>query len=304
LHQWNVRRLRPAELTPIDYEQPVIVPSLWFAEGVTSYVDQLLPLAAGIGAETDLLDDLGADLSRYLLTPGRRVQSLRLSSQEAWVKLYRPDAYAADSQISYYLKGAVLALVLDLHLRRHGAALCRVLQELWRSHGRWGRGYREEDLIGAFADHAVDLSTLLPKWLASTEDPPLEDYLEDVGLRLVSECSSQPFMGWQFESNSQAGLKLKRVYRDGPAEQAGLQVGDELLALDHQRLRLVEDLGPLLSADRASSSLELLFCRDGRVRTAVVMPAAPAIERWRLQIDPAAAPGVAQRRACWLSLQP
>jgi predicted metalloprotease with PDZ domain len=304
LHQWNVRRLRPAELTPIDYDQPVIVPSLWFAEGVTSYVDQLLPLAAGIGTESDLLDDLGADLSRYRLTPGRRVQSLRLSSEEAWVKLYRPDPYAADSQISYYLKGAVLTLVLDLHLRRQGAALCRVLQALWRSHGRWGRGYREEDLIGAFADHAADLSTLLPKWLASTEDPPVEDYLADVGLRLVSECSSQRFMGWQFESNPQAGLKLKRVHRDGPAEQAGLQVGDELLALDHQRLRLAEDLGPLLSAETAPSPLELLFCREGRVRGAEVVPAAPAIERWRLQIDPAADPGAAQRRARWLSLQP
>jgi predicted metalloprotease with PDZ domain len=132
----------------------------------------------------------------------------------------------------------------------------------------------------------------------------VEDYLADVGLRLVSECSSQRFMGWQVESNPQAGLKLKRVHRDGPAEQAGLQVGDELLALDHQRLRLADDLGPLLSADTIPSPLELLFCREGRVRGTVVVPAAPAIERWRLQIDPAAAPGAAQRRARWLSLQP
>ncbi len=305
LHQWNVRRLRPAELTPIDYDRAVVVPSLWFAEGVTSYLDQFLPLSAGIGAESDLLDDLGADLSRYLLTPGRRVQSLRQSSQEAWVKLYRQDAHSADNQISYYLKGAVLALVLDLHLRRHGSALCRVLQDLWRSHGRWGRGYREEDLIGVFADHAADLSTLLPNWLASTEDPPLEDYLADVGLRLVSDCSSSRFMGWQVESPSGSGLQLRRVERDGPAEQAGLQVGDELLALDHQRVRLADDLPPLLADHgEAAAPLDLLFCRDGRVRCVEVWPAAPAIERWRLQIDPAAPDVTAARRTRWCSLAP
>jgi predicted metalloprotease with PDZ domain len=122
LHQWNVRRLRPAELTPIDYDRPMVVPSLWFAEGITSYVDQLIPFAAGIGSEATVLEDLGKDLSRYLLTPGRRVQSLRQSSQEAWVKLYRQDAYSADNQISYYLKGAVVAMVLDLHLRRQNSA--------------------------------------------------------------------------------------------------------------------------------------------------------------------------------------
>jgi predicted metalloprotease with PDZ domain len=304
LHQWNVRRLRPAELTPIDYDRPVVVPSLWFAEGVTSYVDQILPLAAGIGTEAELLDDLGADLSRYLLTPGRRVQSLRQSSQEAWVKLYRQDAYSADSQISYYLKGAVLALVLDLHLRRHGSALSQVLRSLWRSHGRWRRGYREEDLIGAFAAHAADLSTLLPKWLTSTEDPAVEHYLADVGLRLVPESSSHRFMGWQLESIPQAGLQLKRVERDGPAEQAGLQVGDELVALDLQRIRRVEDLGLVVGSDATASPLPVLFCRDGRVRSTEVCPRAPGIERWRLQLDPTADPGTAQRRASWLSLEP
>ncbi len=77
LHQWNVRRLRPAELTPYDYSTACIVPTLWFAEGVTSYYDQLLPVCAGLSCEDELFEDLGADLSRYYLTAGRSVQSLR-----------------------------------------------------------------------------------------------------------------------------------------------------------------------------------------------------------------------------------
>ncbi|MFM8660022.1 MAG: M61 family metallopeptidase, partial [Cyanobium sp.] len=179
LHQWNVRRLRPAELVPYDYHQPVVVPSLWFAEGVTSYVDQLLPHAAGISTPEEVLSDLGSDLSRYRLTPGRQVQSLRLSSQEAWVKLYKPDAYSANSQVSYYLKGAVVALLLDLHLRRAGSCLPAVLRQLWRSHGRWGRGYRDADLLLAFSTAAPDLAQLLPGWLEGTDDPDLDGYLVD-----------------------------------------------------------------------------------------------------------------------------
>jgi predicted metalloprotease with PDZ domain len=313
LHRWNVKRLRPAELSPIDYDRAPLVSSLWFAEGITSYLDQLLPVAAGCAGEEELLEDVGADLSRYLLTPGRRVQTLRQSSLEAWVKLYRQDAHSADTQVSYYLKGAVLALVLDLHLRRHGSALTTVLRRLWRTHGRWRRGYREEDLIAAFAEQVPDLAHLLPAWLESTEDPDLDAHLADVGLKLVPEPSPQRSMGWQVEEDPPGSLRLRRVSRDGPAQEGGLAVADELIAIDGQRLRQQDDLAWLLDDARlraeegrtgTTRSLPLLFCRDGRVRTATVRPAPPVPERWRLRIDDAAPAEAAVRRARWLSLEP
>ena len=301
LHQWNVRRLRPAELTPIDYDRATVVPSLWFAEGVTSYYDQLLPLVAGLSEEKDLLEDLGTDLSRYRLTPGRAVQSLRLSSEEAWVKLYRPDPHAVDCQVSYYLKGAVLALVLDLHLRRHGSALAMVLRDLWRSFGVVERGYRWPDLLAAFVAHAADLSTLLPIWLESEEDPPLESYLEDVGLVLSAEISPHPTPGWQLEGRA---TTLARVSRAGAAERAGLQVGDELLALDGHRLRSPEDGRRLLMGCGSAAAVTVLYCRDGLVRQTQLVCEPPGIERWRLCIDAAAAAHTAEARRRWLSLLP
>ncbi len=308
LHQWNVRRLRPAELCPIDYDRPTITTGLWFAEGITSYVDQLLPLAAGLCAEAEVLEDLGADLSRYRLTPGRRVQSLATSSQEAWVKLYRQDAHSIDNQVSYYLKGAVVALVLDLHLRRSGSSLPRVLQGLWRSHGRSGRGYRQEELVQAFAGHAADLSTLLPQWLEATEDPDIDAYLADVGLRLRAEHSTQPWCGWQLEAAAAGGVQLQRVLRHGPAQRAGLQVGDELLALRGRRLRHCDELEALLGgpgpAPAAGEPLELLIARDGLVRSATLVPEAPAVQRWRLEADPEAGTEALERRRRWLELQP
>ncbi len=304
LHQWNVRRLRPAELTPITYERAVVVPSLWFAEGVTSYLDQLLPLAAGLGSEADLLDDLGADLCRYRLTSGRRVQSLVASGEEAWVKLYRQDAHSHDNQISYYLKGAVLSLVLDLHLRRCGSWLGAVLRQLWQSHGRWRRGYQQQDLLAAFADHAPDLSTLLPQWLTSTDDPPIDDYLSDVGLRLVAETGTRPFAGWQVDSQPQAALTLCRVDRDGPAQRAGLMVGDELLAIDGCRVRSEDDLVELLGPVDQPATVEVLLCRDGSVRSLPLQADPPVVVRWRLTSDENPDDAVSERRRRWLELRP
>ncbi len=302
LHQWNVRRLRPLELATYDYDQAVVIPSLWFAEGVTSYLDQLLPLAAGLSGEAELLEDLGADLSRYLLTAGRQVQSLQASSEEAWVKLYLADAHSGSSQVSYYLKGAVLALVLDLRLRQRGYCLPLVLQQLWRSHGAIGRGYRQAELIAAFAAHDPELSELLPQWLNSTEDPPIAAALAVVGLRLQPEISSEPWLGWQLEVTN-AGLFLQRLQRDSPAQLAGLLAGDELLALDGVRLRSPEDLTPLWAAAPWCQPRQLLWVRDGLVRSGEITAAAPAVQRWRLLVDPEAEPASAQRRASWLRLQ-
>jgi predicted metalloprotease with PDZ domain len=301
LHQWNVRRLRPAELTPYDYETPVVIPTLWFAEGVTSYLDLLLPHAAGISSEEEVLKDLGSDLSRYLLTAGRRIQGLRSSSEEAWVKLYLADEHSANCQVSYYLKGAVLALVLDLQLRASGHGLPAVLRDLWRSHGCIGRGYSESDLLAAFSRVEPALASLLPGWLASTEDPPLERALAWVGLRLLPETAEQPDAGWELENNA-GGLRVKRIDRDAPAQRAGVGVGDELLALDGRRLRDVEEAQRELSRCPPLVARELLWVRDGLVRNSSLVPGPPAIRRWTLEHDPLAGPLEAERRSAWLQL--
>jgi predicted metalloprotease with PDZ domain len=294
--------LRPAELVPYDYNQPVVVPSLWFAEGVTSYVDQLLPHAAGICGQDDVLLDLGSDLSRYLLSPGRQVQSLRQSSEEAWVKLYKPDAYSVNNQVSYYLKGAVVALVLDLHLRRNGNCLPAVLRQLWRSHGHWRRGYRTGDLLAAFTAASPDLDQLLPRWLQDTNDPDLDAYLADVGLVLRPHQASSPWLGWQLELTPSA-LLVQRVQRGGPAERSGLMVGDELIALAGQRLRRPDDIPTVQAAQKSGTPLSLHFVRDGRLLSTNLEPGAPQVERWSLEPLPEASDTLLQRRGRWLALE-
>ena len=305
LHQWNVRRLKPAELSVVEYGQATPVPTLWFAEGVTSYYDVLLPGSCSLCSEEDTLADLGDDLSRYLLCAGRRVQSLRDSSLEAWVKLYRQDAYSSNTQVSYYLKGAVLALVLDLHLRRHGSALAVVLRELWRRFGRWERGYREIDLLTTFREQAEDLSTLLPHWLESTEDPDVSGYLRDVGLTLEAETAAQPDLGWRLERIPEGPLRLSAVARHGPAEDAGLEVGDELMALNRQRLRRIEDVEALFEGPgHGDQPIAVLFCRDGLVRDTQLTPGPRPTSRWRLESVSDPTPMALERRRRWLELVP
>ncbi len=303
LHQWNVRRLRPAELTPYRFGDAVVIPTLWFAEGVTSYVDHLLPYAAGVTTAESVLEDLGAELSRFLLSPGRAVQSLLESSQEAWVKLYKPDAYSSNSQISYYLKGAVLALVLDLLLRRHGASLPQVLQNLWQSHGRWGRGYHESDLVQAFAHFHAPLSTLLPQWLRSLADPPLHVLLADVGLELIPETETRLDLGASVEVKA-GQLWVQRVNRHGPASRAGLMVGDELVALDAERLRHPDDLGVLLDLKRSGHQRQLLIARDGLMRNVTISPVNPSIKAWSLGLVADQTEQTTAQRNRWLGLQP
>ncbi|MEN9768199.1 M61 family metallopeptidase [Vulcanococcus sp.] len=295
-HQWNVRRLTPAELRPIDYQQASVVPTLWFAEGVTSYVDQWLPLRAGLSEPEDYLHDLGEDLSRYLLSPGRFVQSLQTSSEEAWVKLYKPDAYSGNSQISYYLKGAVIALCADLHLRQNGSSLERVLQGLWRSHGAVGRGYQQQDLLAAFEAACAGLGSILERWLTSVDDPDIDGYLLSVGLALEPEMAAHPWSGAVLKVQPN-GLQVQRIWRQSPAERAGLMVGDELIGLDATRLTLVEQWERLLSA---GASHELLISRRSQLRRLRLEPGAPAVKRYRLVTLATARPEQEAARAAWL----
>jgi predicted metalloprotease with PDZ domain len=295
-HQWNVRRLTPRELRPVDYNRASVIPTLWFAEGVTSYFDQLLPLTAGLSTPQDYFSDLGEDLSRYLLTPGRQVQTLRESSEEAWVKLYKADAYSASSQVSYYLKGAVVALCLDLELRRHQSTLSAVVQQLWRSHGRHGRGYGESDLLEAFEGQVTGLAGRLEQWLTDVDDPDCSGYLLDVGLALEPEMSSDPWTGMT-TGLKDGRLVVQRVLRHSPAERAGLMVGDELIGLAGQRLAKPEDVPTHL---RAGVAQPLLMARRSSLRELQLCSDPPQPKRYKL--EPVANPTTAQQAAqeAWL----
>ena len=116
-HTWNVRRLRPKPLVAYDYENEVYLRSLWIAEGITSYYDDLQLARCGLISQKEYLETVSKQIETLQTTPGRNIQSLSDSSHDTWIKLYRPNENSGNSQVSYYNKGAVAAFLLDAEIR-------------------------------------------------------------------------------------------------------------------------------------------------------------------------------------------
>ena len=283
LHQWNVRRLRPVELRPYDYGQAVITEGLWFAEGITSYFDLVLPLLAGCSDRSTLLKDLSEELSRVLMAPGRRVQSLAASAQEAWVKLYKATAVSADSQISYYRLGAATAFCLDVRLRQRDSSLAEQLRALWMTHGTVGRGFVREDLTVLLKAIDPGLADDLDRWLDSADSLPLQDTAALIGARFDPVPLAGPDHGLTL-ADVNGRVVVKRVALDSPGRAAALVPGDELIAVDGRRVNASADLPLLLSVDRPAV---FTYARRGCLATTQLC-AVQGVERWCLSWEPAA----------------
>ena len=277
LHQWNVRRLRPVEFRPYDYGRSVVSEGLWFAEGITSYFDLALPLIARCSDRSTLLRDLGDELSRVLMTPGRRIQSLSASAQEAWIKLYKSSAVSPDSQVSYYRLGTATAFCLDVRLRVVGSSLASLLRDLWQSHGISDRGFDRSDVMAWLIDVEPQLARDLECWLDVPDSLPLHDCLALIGARLDPVASRHPHHGLTL-ADSNGRVLVRRCAADSPARVSGLVPGDELIAVDGRRLHSPDDLPMLLRADHAAT---ITYARR-RCLAVTELTAGTGVDHWSL----------------------
>jgi predicted metalloprotease with PDZ domain len=236
-HLWNVKRIRPQALEKFDYERENYTPSLWFSEGTTSYYDLLIPLRAGIYDRKFFLDSLSKEISKFLLTPGRKVQPLAESSFDAWIKLYRRDNNSDNNQISYYLKGELVSLLLDLLIRhRHDSqkSLDDVMGLMWERFGKLEIGFTPQQLQQVIEEVAgINLNDFFFRYLETTEELPFNEYLEPFGLELkpIFEEEKVPYLG--IRVNPENGKEtIKFVEYNSPAALAGIDPDDELLAID------------------------------------------------------------------------
>jgi predicted metalloprotease with PDZ domain len=288
-HTWNVKRLRPAEFAHYDYKQENYSSLLWFFEGFTSYYDDLLLRRAGLIDDATYLKLLTKTCNQVLQTPGREVQSVAQASFDAWVKYYRQDENTANATVSYYTKGALIALCFDLTLRQEGhASLDEVMRSLWQ---RCKAGPMAE------ADFAAVLKELggrafsreLAGWVHGTRELPLKDLLEQHGVNVMEEPAQlQQRLGVRVSETQ--GVVLKNVLRGGAAEQAGFAANDEWVGVEVAggawRLAKLDDLLLYAGAHRRVTAL---VARDRRLlRLDLSIPA--AVTTWRLVLrDPARA---------------
>jgi predicted metalloprotease with PDZ domain len=230
-HTWNVKRLRPAEFKRYDYDRENLTELLWFFEGFTSYYDDLFLRRAGLINDTTYLHLVTKTVNQVEQTPGQRVQSVAQASFDAWLKYYRIQENSPNATVSYYTKGALVAMCLDLTLRALGhGSLDDVMRELWRS--RDGGPLTEADVQRALKTVGKrSYARELQDWVHGTDSLPVLQLLEQVGAKVQHEKAplAQQLGLRVSESN---GLLLKNVLRGGAAEAAGMAAGDEWLAVE------------------------------------------------------------------------
>lgn len=282
LHQWNVRRLRPREYWPYDYSQAVISEGLWFAEGITSYYDLTLPLLAGLSDRKSLLKDLSDELYPLFSNQGRQFQSLSDSAREAWVKLYKATPSSADTQVSYYRLGAAVAFCLDVRLRLVNSSLANVLRQLWRKFGITRRGYSRHDIQAEIAKISHDLAEELALWLDTPGLLPIDAVINEIGLVLERSNEVQSDLGLTVVVNNSL-VEITRVENGSAAREAGLVVGDELIAAQGFRLRKPIDLQKLIPNDRL---VVVTYCRRGEIAEANLYCHSSKKKKWQLIWDP------------------
>jgi len=305
-HVWNGKRSRPFVLGPFDYEREAYTRSLWVVEGITSYYTDLLPRRAGLTTDAEYLGELGKIIAHVQGWPGRFEQSLEESSFDAWIKLYRPDENTPNSSVSYYMKGAVAAWLLDVEIRRatgNRRSLDDVMLLLFERHAG-ERGYREEDVeeaVSAVAGSA--LRPFLERTLRGREELDYGPALSHLGLRFRNPRaglpSDTPATWLGIEARVQNGkLVVASVRADGPAYEGGLAAEDEILAVGGYRVTK-ETLSSRLGQYEPGERVEILVARREAIRIVPVSLAAHPGLPWRLELDPDAPEAAVLSRAAW-----
>ena len=278
-HTWNVKRLRPAAFARYDYTQENYTDLLWFFEGFTSYYDDLLLRRAGLIDDATYVKLLGKTINQVAQTPGRLVQSVAQASFDAWIKYYRPDENTPNLTVSYYSKGALVALCLDLKLRAEGkTTLDAVMRGLWSRCA--GGPMAQEDLLAVLRELSGRPWTgEIQAWVHSTRELPLKALLSGQGLEVHEEPAALAQRLGLRSEDAGGAVKIKMVLSGGAAQAAGLMAGDEWLgvslaagrgSVSQWRISKLDDVAPLLGEQKRFGAL---VSRDKRLLLlSVVLP--------------------------------
>jgi predicted metalloprotease with PDZ domain len=242
-HLWNVKRIRPDALGPFDYTKENYTKLLWVAEGITDYYADLLVRRAGLITENEYLTATARAIQTLQNTPGRKEQTVEDSSFDTWIKFYRQDENSINSQVSYYDKGAILGLLLDLEIRqrsKNGKSLDDVLRYLYVEFFKKNRNYTPADFQKACELMAgSSLEDFFKRYVRGTEELNYSVALEAAGLRLdttgTGTGDEKVYFGADV-AQEEDRLIVRRVYAGSPAYEQGLNAGDQIVALDNMRV--------------------------------------------------------------------
>ena len=316
-HSWHVKRTKPAAFSPYRLDRRNHTRLLWVFEGVTSYYQELMLRRSELIGAKAYLQRVGEQLSRVYRTHGRFRQSISAASFDAWDVLYKPDANSPNASVSYYTKGALTALALDLTLRRSTDAsvtLDEVVRKLWRRYGARGIGVPENGFEAlAIELGGVELESFFERAVRGNEDIALAELLADFGVTLRFRAAiGSDDRGGDAASPAEApltlgasirpaadGLQLVTVFEGGPAQRGGLNPGDVVIAVNHLRVNDRNLKARLARFDAGERIGVTAFRGDELLELAVDLERAPA-DTCYLELDPEADAAALVRRRSWL----
>ena len=297
-HTWNVKRLKPASFAQFDYSRENYTHQLWFFEGFTSYYDDLLLRRAGLLDDAAYLRLLNKTINQVEQTPGRQVQTVAEASFDAWVKYYRQDENTPNATVSYYTKGALVALCLDLTLRAEGQTTLDEAMRALYTHCKGGPMAEADLHTVLLALAGRPFTTELAQWVHSTDALPLQPLLERHGVAVHAD-PAQMAQRLGLRVAETGGITVKTVLRGSAAEKAGFCAGDEWLGVELPgeregwRLQKLDDLALYAGTQLRMSAL---VSRDKRLlRLPLALP--EGVTTWRLGTRDSAA------LAAWLGAQ-
>jgi predicted metalloprotease with PDZ domain len=312
-HVWNVKRIRPKALGPFDYRRENHTRQLWTMEGVTSYYEKRFVAAAGLYNKERFLERIGEEIAGLAAQPGRALQSLEQSSFDAWIKYYRPDENSGNASISYYQKGLLVALMLDLEIRAltsRAKCLDDVVLHLAHQATLDDAGFAEPDGFLAAVETVAGeqggaFKAFFDRSVSGTVELDYERALGHAGLSIAwtrsgSKEGERP--GWLGASTRPEGRSLivASVRSDGPAEAAGLYAGDELIAIDGERVDAARLAARLAERPPGATIRAAVFRRDELLEIPVTLGDPPAETATIVPID-GATPAQAALREAWLT---
>ncbi|MCA6586533.1 MAG: M61 family metallopeptidase [Pseudanabaena sp. M051S1SP1A06QC] len=303
-HTWNVKRIRPKSLETFDYDHENYTGSLWFSEGTTSYYDQIFPLRAGLYDAKHYLKLVSKSITRLQTTFGRNVQSLYESSFDTWIKLYRPDANTHNNQISYYLKGELVSMLLDLIIRNQTnnlRSLDRVMQIMWERFGKDEIGFSETELHEVIEQVAgIDLTDFWDNYLYGTKEIDYNYYFDPFGLELRSTRQDVLFTGLTLKSKNSIA-EVEKVEFGSPAQKAGISTGDSILAIAGIRIT-VDSFNERLKDFAVGDVIAVTIFQQDLLKTVEIVLREPVYSHFELVQISNASPVQETNLKLWLNI--